>query len=185
MKFAFAWRAGLVASVIALLQVAGCSTASVTPTKVEEPTQTYSVVALGQLMAADDATATSLLYFRNGFTRRLEELKGFEKVFALAPEALPPDAVVVSGQFLAFSEGSRALRFWIGFGAGSAQLRASFEIRDASGKVLAQFEGSKSYAGDLGIGGFDAADMNDLMSKFGAQTAEAVSRWSKGQSLQE
>jgi hypothetical protein len=83
--------------------------------------------------------------------------------------------MVVSGQILRASEGSTALRFLIGFGAGSTQLRVNFEIRDAAGNLLAQLAGSKSYADNLEIMGTDDADMNELMSTFGAQTTEA--RW--------
>jgi uncharacterized protein DUF4410 len=186
MSLAPSRHAGLPLPLIAaLLLVVGCSTASMTSTKVEKPTRTYTAVALGQLTAANDASGAPVSYFRLGFTRRLQELKGFDTILDPATEPLPPDAFVVSGQILEMSEGSRAARLLVGFGAGSARLRANFEIRDATGKVLAQFEGNKSYAGDLGIGGIDAADMNVLMSKFGAETAQAVWRWSRGQSLED
>ena len=142
-------------------------------------------MALGQLTATNDTWQASLPYFRLGFTQRLRELKGFDTIVDTTTTPPPSGAIVVSGQVLEMSEGSRAARLLIGFGAGSARLRASFEFHDAAGKVLAQFEGNKSYAGDLGIGGVDAADMNTLMSQFGAQTAQAVLRWSRGPSLEE
>ena len=68
-------------------------------------------------------------------------------------------------------------------GAGRERVTGLFEIADASGAVLARFENAKAYSGGAGIGGFDMLDLDELMEKFGAETADAVVRWSKGQAL--
>jgi hypothetical protein len=176
------------ASILALsLLVAGCSTASVTSTNVQKPTQAYTLT-LGDITTADDGAQKLLPYFRVGFTQRIQQLSGRPAGDVGAGTTSPPDAAVVTGQILRASEGSAALRLLVGLGAGSAVLRAKFEIRDAAGNLLAQFGGDKSYAGNVGIGGTgfgDVPDMNALMSKFGAQIAQAAWRWSKGEPIEE
>jgi Domain of unknown function (DUF4410) len=171
------------ACIVALSLLAACSTASVTATNSQKPTQAYTIV-LGEVTASDDSSQKLLPYFRIGFAQRLQELSGSPTVSVAGAAPTPPDAAVVSGEVLRASAGSAAVRFLIGFGAGSAKMRADFKIRDAAGNLLTEFAGSKSYAGNLGIGGFDVADMNSLMSKFGAQTAEAAWHWSKGEPIE-
>ncbi len=50
-------------------------------------------------------------------------------------------AVIIEGQFTEFNGGSRALRFWVGFGAGKTYLKVKGRLVDAqSGRELATFE---------------------------------------------
>jgi len=50
-------------------------------------------------------------------------------------------AVILEGNFTEFNGGSRALRFWVGMGAGKTYLKAKGRLIDAqSGKELASFE---------------------------------------------
>lgn len=49
-------------------------------------------------------------------------------------------AVILEGEFTEFNGGNRALRFWVGFGAGKTYLAAKGRLVEAgSGKVLATF----------------------------------------------
>lgn len=51
------------------------------------------------------------------------------------------NAVILEGSFTEFNVGSRALRFWVGFGAGKTYLKAKGRLIDAqTGKELASFE---------------------------------------------
>jgi hypothetical protein len=51
------------------------------------------------------------------------------------------NAVILEGNFIEFNGGNRALRFWVGFGAGKTYLKAKGRLIDAqSGQVLATFE---------------------------------------------
>lgn len=51
------------------------------------------------------------------------------------------NAVILEGSFTEFNGGSRALRFWVGFGAGKTYLKVKGRLVDAqSGKELATFE---------------------------------------------
>jgi hypothetical protein len=177
-------RRGAPASILALsLLIAGCSTESVQSTNVEKPTRAYTI-ALGDITAKDDRWQNLLPYLRLGFTQRLQELNGSRRVADVGAAPVPPDAAVVSGQITQATEGSAALRDLIGFGAGQARVNADFEIRDPAGNLLAQFKASKSFTGDLGFGGFGDADVNAMMSKLGAQAAEAAWHWSKGEPIE-
>jgi len=50
-------------------------------------------------------------------------------------------AVILEGNFIEFNGGNRALRFWVGFGAGKTYIKAKGRLIDAqSGKELASFE---------------------------------------------
>ncbi|HPR90690.1 MAG TPA: DUF4410 domain-containing protein [Synergistaceae bacterium] len=50
-------------------------------------------------------------------------------------------AVILEGEFTEFNGGNRALRFWVGFGAGKTYLAAKGRLVEAgTGKVLATFE---------------------------------------------
>ena len=90
---------------------------------------------------------------------------------------------IVSGTITEIDRGSAAARFIIGFGAGRAIARGTFEIHVASGLTLAKFESRKSYSGGAGIGGADMVSMKELVQQLGAETANVVTRWTKGQRL--
>jgi hypothetical protein len=140
-------------------------------------------MVLGVVAAPDKASEPTVVYFRRGFTRRLEETKAFATVVDAAPTASLPAALVVSGRITEIDKGSRAARLLIGFGAGRQRVQGSFEITDAQGKSLAKFDAAKAYSGGAGIGGGDFLDMDELMEKFGTETADAVVRWTKGGKL--
>lgn len=171
------------AAATALLLVAGCTTTTINPTKVERPSRSYAVVALADITAVDAASQSYVPFFRRGFAHRIKTLKLFDNVLDPAPARPPPSSIVVSGRLTEIDKGDRAERVFIGFGAGRARLRGDFEIRDAQGATLATFEGGKAYSGGPGIGGFDLIDIDDLMEKFGEETADTVWRWSKGRDL--
>lgn len=51
------------------------------------------------------------------------------------------NAVILEGSFTEFNAGSRALRFWVGFGAGKTYLKVKGRLLDAkTGQELATFE---------------------------------------------
>ena len=96
----------------------------------------------------------------------------------------PPAAVVISGKLTEIDKGSTAARWIIGFGAGRAIARATFEIKDAGGVTLARFESRKAYSGGAGLGGANLLDMDDLVRKLGEETANSLIRWSNGEPLE-
>jgi hypothetical protein len=178
-------RRGAPSSVLALsLLIAGCTGEAVKSMNVEMPRQAYTL-ALGDVTATDSAWQDLVAYFRLGFMQRLQELNGSHPVVDTVSAPVPPDAAVVSGQIIQATEGSEALRWVIGMGAGSARASGVFEIRDAAGNRLAQFKTSSRYSGGLGFGGLGEADVNAMMSKMGVKAAEAAWHWSKGQPMED
>ena len=92
------------------------------------------------------------------------------------------DAVVLSGRITEVEEGSAALRFIVGMGAGQARIRGEFEIAAPDGATLAKFSARESYLGGAGIGGVSMLDMDGLMKRFAETVAEATRKWATGQS---
>jgi hypothetical protein len=67
------------------------------------------------------------------------------------------NAVILEGNFTEFNGGSRALRFWVGFGAGKTYLKAKGRLVDAqSGKTLASFEDQET--GFKGVASMESLD---------------------------
>ena len=165
--------------------VAGC-TFSI-DTKISEPAPAdVSVVALGSIQAEDpdrdrDRVARR---FRRTLATALQETEAFDNVLSVAPTRLPTDAVLITGYFDRISEGSEVLRFGLGLGAGSPSLRARFEISDFSGRVLAAFEeDARSFEGTGYAAHWNPADLDQLADDFAVDTAEAIARWRRGESL--
>jgi Domain of unknown function (DUF4410) len=177
------WRAALSAvGVLALVLLASCGTTPRERAKDDkaaapqaQPAAPHRTVVLGEVTTSDENAKELMAFFRIGFENRLKRAKGVDLLDHMS-DAAPPDAVIVAGDIDDFDEGNRAARIIVGFGAGKARAHGDFAIRDTQGQVLARFESVKT--GSLGI-----VEMNDLMQKLGAATAEAVLRWSKGQPL--
>lgn len=66
-------------------------------------------------------------------------------------------AVILEGDFTEFNAGNRAVRFWVGFGAGKTYLRMKGRLIDAeTGKELATFEDRETgYRGSMTMESFD------------------------------
>jgi hypothetical protein len=178
------WRAAQwVGLTLLLLSSGACTTATVNTETVTKPAENYTSVALGAINAPDPVTASYVTFFREGFAKRIAEVKSFDTVVDPAPAEIPPATLLVSGDITEADKGSEALRFVIGFGAGRARVSGKFKIDGAHQTQLAEFELKKAYSGGLGIGGPDFLDFKDVIEKFGAETADVVTRWSRGKDL--
>jgi Domain of unknown function (DUF4410) len=168
----------------ALAFVWGCTTTTITPEYSNRPENTYDMAAVGEIATSDKLWDGMIPYFRRGFRDQLSQDKAFASVSENAPTApVAASTLVISGTITEIDRGSAAARFIIGFGAGRAIARGTFEIHDANGVMLAKFESRKSYSGGAGIGGMDMVSMEDLVQQLGAETAKVVARWTKGQKL--
>lgn len=98
-------------------------------------------------------------------------------------EPLPDKALVVDGQFVELNPGSRAKRYFAGFGAGKSAVKVTGSIKDASGKTLATF--TQRRVGAMGIGGGDS--IGKLLSD-SRHIAEDISsflaKWARGEDLE-
>ncbi len=163
----------------------GCTTTTITPSLATVPTQSYERVAIGTvgIVKQYGQWGSLLPHFRHALVARLNKDTAFATVLDPAPANLPRSSILLSGNITLVNKGSKAARWIIGFGAGRAQVAGIFEIRDASGRLMASFESRKAYSGGAGIGGADFLDMEDLIQQLGTETANSVIRWSNGQSL--
>ena len=117
------------------------------------------------------------------FVATLEKLGPFKTVRALDGGAARPDgAVVVEGKFVTIDPGSRAKRYFAGFGAGKSSVKVSGSIKDATGRTLATFEQRR--IGAMGIAGGDSLDklMSDSRS-IGEDIAKFLAKWARGEKL--
>jgi hypothetical protein len=117
------------------------------------------------------------------FVATLEKGGPFKKVVELkADEPVPEGAIVVEGKFLTIDPGSRAKRYWAGFGAGKSSVKVSGVVKDAGGQTLATFEQRR--IGTMGVGGGDS--LGKLMSdsrSIGEDIAKFLARWGRGEKL--
>ena len=163
--------------------VSSCTSTIITPQVVQPAPRHYQTLAVGDIWAADTLWEGRLPFLRRALTERLREKGAFVEILDPAPDVLPPQTVLVTGQVTDVQKGNKALRLLIGFGAGAASAAGVFELSDDDGTTLARFASSKAYAGGAGIGGFDLVDMDDLMQQLGKETADTIIRWTKGESL--
>jgi len=99
-------------------------------------------------------------------------------------DAVEGPAIVVEGKFVTLDPGSRAKRYFAGFGAGKSSVKVTGVIKDPSGKTLATF--TQRRVGAMGFGGGDS--LGKLMSdsrKIGEDIAEFLSKWARGDDLDE
>jgi hypothetical protein len=113
----------------------------------------------------------------------LEKLGPFASVRAFkADEARPEGALIVEGRFITIDPGSRAKRYFAGFGAGKSSVKVSGSVKDAKGTVLATFEQRR--IGAMGMGGGDS--LGKLMSdsrSIGEDIAKFLAKWARGEKL--
>lgn len=108
------------------------------------------------------ALASYNVWFMEAFR---PELKAKAKVEESDRAPKRPGTLVIRGTVLDMDPGSRAGRYFGGFGAGSASSKATFEIVDAkSGKVLARVTQARRSGGTWkGAGGSDLEVMRDTV----------------------
>jgi hypothetical protein len=107
----------------------------------------------------------------------------FKTVRALSgDEPVPAGALVVEGKFVTIDPGSRAKRYFVGFGAGKSSVKVVGEVKDSAGRTLATFEQRR--IGAMGFGGGDS--LGKLMAdsrNIGEDIAKFLARWARGDSL--
>ena len=118
------------------------------------------------------------------FASTLEKSGPFKSVRILAAGDAPPaDALVVEGKFVTIDPGSRAKRYFGGFGAGKSSVKVIGTVKDSTGRTLASFEQRR--IGAMGIGGGDS--LGKLMSdsrSIGEDIAKFLAKWARGESLE-
>jgi hypothetical protein len=92
------------------------------------------------------------------------------------------DVLIVEGRFVQIDPGSRAKRYFVGFGAGKSSVKVTGTVKDGTGRLLATFEQRR--IGAVGMGGGDS--LGKLMSDtkaIGGDIGKFLLRWSRAESL--
>ena len=97
---------------------------------------------------------------------------------------IPEGAIVIEGRFTTINPGSRAKRYWGGFGAGKSGVGVEGKVIDASGSLLAEFRHMK-HSG-IGIGGGNYVKfLTDDTEDVGKDVAKFRRVWAMGGDLTE
>ena len=113
----------------------------------------------------------------DAFVTRTKELGTFSSA-----SKGPGSGLVVEGRFTMLDPGSRAKRYWAGFGAGKGSVEVEGTVKSASGKVIAKFRQKRLTV--MGVGGGDSLKKMTKDSKnLGQDIAEFLDAWVKGKNL--
>ncbi len=94
---------------------------------------------------------------------------------------VPAGAVVVEGQFTEVDPGSRAKRFWVGFGAGKSATSAKGTVM-MGGTLLADFQQRR--IGVMGVAGGDSlSNLREQAGTIGDDVAAFLVAWVNGKRL--
>ncbi len=141
----------------------------------KKPLAGYSVLVVEKFTVEKPAATRDYpggyeAWLRNQIMKALQDEGLFEQVVDVVkptgnvgpsePDATDPKRqLVLSGSILAYKKGSRAIRLWVGIGAGAASVKARFVFRDAkSGQEIFRAERKGSFDGmfDPNWGGSEA-----------------------------
>jgi hypothetical protein len=126
-------------------------------------------------------TAPDLL--AEAFRAELATGRAFGELLPPDSATLPENALVVEGRFTRIDPGSRAKRYFVGFGAGKSGVQVTGTVKDAAGNVLAEFTHMK-HSG-IGVGGGDYVKfLSDDAKDVGKDLAKFLTRWATGKNLQ-
>ena len=98
----------------------------------------------------------------------------------------PPAAgtVVIEGEIVVLNPGSRAKRYWAGFGAGKSDVQVEGTVADGGGDPLADFKQRR--IGVMGVGGGSSEKkLSDDCGLIGEDIAKFLSTWARGGSLRD
>jgi hypothetical protein len=106
----------------------------------------------------------------------------FKDVSILDDAAVPENAIVLSGKFTEVDPGSRAKRYFVGFGSGKSGVTVEGSVSDAKGATLVTFQQRR--VGVMGAFGGDSlkkltADTKDI----GEDLAKFLNAWATDKKL--
>ena len=115
---------------------------------------------------------------------KLSKGGGFKSASVATSADLPDHALIVEGTFVTIDPGSRAKRYFAGFGAGKSSVEVSGHVNDSHGLVLARFRQRR--IGVMGMGGGDS--LGKMMSDtrgLGEDIAKFLTAWARGEKLKD
>jgi len=110
---------------------------------------------------------------------KLRELGPYTKVdIVTSVETKPSCEVNLEGRFAEINPGSRAKRYFVGFGAGKSELAVAGSVFDSMGNLLAKF--TQRRIGVMGMGGGDSlGKLTSDTRAIGEDLAKFLSVWAK------
>jgi len=119
----------------------------------------------------------------NRFVTKLKEFGPFTDVSVVGAEVTAPTgSLVVDGKFTELDPGSRAKRYFVGFGAGKSGVTVSGTVKTSDGMLLASFEQRR--IGVMGAAGGDSlGKLAGDAESIGEDIAKFLSAWAKDKKL--
>jgi hypothetical protein len=113
------------------------------------------------------------------FVAKLKELGPFGDVSSSeAGGTMPPDTLLIDGKFIELDPGSRAKRYFVGFGSGKSAVAVEGSVKATDGTVLATFRQRR--IGVMGLGGGDSlGKLASDTKSIGEDLAKFLSEWAK------
>lgn len=167
-----------------VLGLIGCS--SIEPSIELRPTAPVRKIAVGGFDSTDPDRLRIARHFRRELAARLRDSDAFEAVLLPPPPSLAADAVLVTGRMIEVSDPSDMLQFFLGgYGPGIGSVRARIKLQDAAGRTLARFDdNAHSGDGSSPVVPWSGSDSDEMTAAMAGGTADAIVRWSRGESLE-
>ncbi len=168
---------------LAIAAISGaCAFTAVKPGTITGPPQKYRSLMVGEV-TGDKVSPELKAKFVNALKDKLAAAQLFDVVAISGQGDATGPTVTLTSTITEFDEGSGVLRTLVGFGAGRARATGVFRLADEK-QELAQFSGTRTYAGGLGIGGPGYLSMEDLLNRLADTATESVGKWVKGQPIE-
>jgi hypothetical protein len=118
----------------------------------------------------------------SSFVAELTKRGGYADVREDDGSPIPPDAIVVEGAFVQLNPGSKAKRYWAGFGSGKSGTTVEGVVKDGSGRVLAKFRQKRIAVMGMFGGDYEKKLTSDCKS-IGEDIAKFLADWAAGKPL--
>ncbi|TDI34316.1 MAG: DUF4410 domain-containing protein [Acidobacteria bacterium] len=110
----------------------------------------------------------------------IKKIGPFQNVSPAVDVATPPEnALIIEGRFTVLDPGSRAKRYWGGFGAGKGVWVIRGTVKDVSGNLLAEFE-QKRITVMGAFGGNPVKKLRADCERLGEDVALFLNAWATG-----
>ena len=108
----------------------------------------------------------------------------FGKIFTGENLELPEESIIIEGDFVLINPGSRAKRYWAGFGAGKSGVGVEGRVINKTGMVLAEFKHRKHSGIGIAAGNY-VKFMSDDTEDVGKDIVKFLVSWATRKDLRE